>query len=177
MNIINTSLRINGSLEVIDYVGMKLKSIKLNDVESLISNFFTDYELSENWRYSNLGSTLVEINEVLSYDDFSLKSIGDEPENFIKNLYKVLYEIDENVEIEVTFIGSEYDIFGAMVLKDNKISQKKLYGIEVPQPNDHESTKDYEIEIKSFINEINNKKLEYLKMCHKKHDEYEYEWI
>ena len=177
MRIVRTNVRIFGNNDVSNFIQKKLKSISINDKRSFATSFYDDYEDSKSWYFNNVGSNNVYLSKKILLTEFILESEECVPDEFVKKIYKELVEIDEFVEIEVIHSSTSHDSFGAMVLKNKKISQKQVYGLDVPQSEKYENLEEYNLNLQMFIEDVSNKHKEYLKICHENHEEYEYEWV
>jgi hypothetical protein len=97
-----------------------------NSVAAFAMAFYNDVELTEDrgvlntWSNENLGSKWTKLCDVQNDGEFSIESAWYPPKQFFIHLYNLCVELDENVEIEVTYEDETYSPIGAIVIKKDR---------------------------------------------------------
>lgn len=129
-NNLKSFVTIKGNDESIKLIDSMVDNVNNNDSDSPITAFATafynDVELTEDrgvlntWSNENLGSKWTKLCDVQNDGEFSIESAWYPPKQFFIHLYNLCVELDENVEIEVTYEDETYSPIGAIVIKKDR---------------------------------------------------------
>ena len=129
-NNLKSFVTIKGNEEAIKLIDSLVDKVNDNDSDSPITAFATafynDVELTEDrsvlntWSNENLGSKWTTLYDVQNDGEFSIESAWYPPKQFFIHLYNLCVELDENVEIEVTYEDETYSPIGAIVIKKDR---------------------------------------------------------
>jgi|TARA_B100001093_G_C26841393_1_gene1020741 hypothetical protein len=129
-NNLKSFVTIKGNDESIKLIDSMVDNVNNNDSDSSVAAFamafYNDVELTEDrgvlntWSNENLGSKWTKLCDVQNDGEFSIESAWYPPKQFFIHLYNLCVELDENVEIEVTYEDETYSPIGAIVIKKDR---------------------------------------------------------
>ena len=126
-NNLKSVITINGNEEVVKLIDSlidKVNESKDDGVVAFATTFYDDVELSEDggsvintWSYDNLGSKWTTLCDVIDDGEFSIESASYPPTKFYARLFEILFPVDNDVIIEVTYEDETYSPVGAAIIK------------------------------------------------------------
>jgi hypothetical protein len=129
-NDLKSFVTIKGNDESVKLIDSMIDKVNNNDSDNSVAAFamafYNDVELTEDrgvlntWSNENLGSKWTKLCDVQNDGEFSIESAWYPPKQFFIHLYNLCVELDENVEIEVTYEDETYSPIGAIVIKKDR---------------------------------------------------------
>jgi hypothetical protein len=180
-NNLKSFVTIKGNEEAIKLIDSLVDKVNDNDSDSPITAFATafynDVELTEDrsvlntWSNENLGSKWTTLYDVQNDGEFSIESAWYPPKQFFIHLYNLCVELDENVEIEVTYEDETYSPIGAIVIKKDRDGTPCMWeeednDIENPLEDMRMSDEKYDEVSEEFYESLYENQQSLLGLCH-----------
>jgi len=180
-NNLKSFVTIKGNDESIKLIDSMVDNVNNNDsdtpVTAFATAFYNDVELTEDrsvlntWSNENLGSKWTTLYDVQNDGEFSIESAWYPPKQFFIHLYNLCVELDENVEIEVTYEDETYSPIGAIVIKKDRdgtpcIWQEEDNDIENPLEDMDWDDEKYDDTSHEFYESLYENQQSLLGLCH-----------
>lgn len=170
-------IEVTANDEAVKFLGEKLDLCKHGDILSFAQAFYENVEVSDDgesvmnsWSIDNLGSKWNYLYDALADDDFMIESAWYPPTDFFKHLYKMLHEIDPDVQIKVKYEDEAYNPIGAYVIKKDENGIPMSYQEEDDEMEDPTLEMDWDDEgyddaQMDFMDSIANREDEMVEFC------------
>ena len=154
----------------------RLDGVEYGSVVSFANAFYDNVEMSgdgvlNSWSIDNLGSKWTTFYDNNGGGDFSIESAWYPPKEFFIHLYKLMAQIDPEVQIEVMYEDETYNPVGAFVVKKDHNgvpawSQEEDDEMEDPTVDMDWEDEDYEETQQQFMDELYETQQSLLSACH-----------
>ena len=126
-NNLKSFVQVKGNEEVVKLIDSlidKVNESKDDGVVAFATTFYDDVELSEDggsvintWSYDNIGTKWTTFCDMIDEAEFSIESASYPPTKFFARLFEILFPVDNDVIIEVTYEDETYSPVGAAIIK------------------------------------------------------------
>lgn len=121
-NNLKSFVTVNANDDAINELNRRLEMCDTNDILSFAKAFYNDVDVASDgksvmneWSLDNLGSKWNYLYDIIDNNQFSMESAWYPPQDFFSHLFKLMYDIDPEVSIEVLYEDEGYDPIGAFV--------------------------------------------------------------
>jgi len=180
-NNLKSFVKVNANEKTVKFIDSLIDKINDNDNDSSITAFakafYNNVELGESggvmnsWSLDNLGSKWTTLYDVQDEAEFSIESAWYPPKEFFIHLYNLCVELDENVEIEVTYEDETYSPIGAILIKKDNEGTPCMWveeddDIENPLEDMDWDDEEYDTKSEEFYDSIYENQQSLLALCH-----------
>ena len=177
-NNLKSFITVKANDDAISELNRRLETCESNDILSFAKAFYDDVDVSQDgksvmnaWSIDNLGSKWNYLYDIIDYNEFSMESAWYPPKDFFSHLFKLMYDIDPEVTIEVLYEDESYDPIGAFVYtKDSEGDLVYFHDydddMEDPTLEMDWDDEEYEDAQADFMDSIYERQQEMLSFCH-----------
>jgi len=180
-NNLKSFVKVSANEKTVKFIDSLIDKVNDNDNDSPVTAFakafYNNVELSESggvmnsWSFDNLGSKWTTLYDVQDEAEFSIESAWYPPKEFFIHLYNLCVELDENVEIEVTYEDESYSPIGAILIKKDNEGTPCMWveeddDIENPLDDMDWDDEDYDTKSEEFYDSIYENQQSLLALCH-----------
>ena len=137
-NNLKSFITVKGNEEVMKLVDSLIDKVRNSEDDNVVAfatAFYDDVELSEDggsvmisWSNDNLGAKWTTFYDEIGAGEFSIESAWYPPTKFYARLFDILFPVDKDVVIEVTYEDESYSPIGAAIIKGVKCDPEDCDG-------------------------------------------------